>query len=448
MLVLKEGKIIIGDGKTILEKASIIIQDSLIVDILEKPLPLSLLNSAEVIDVKGDLMIPGVVNNHVHCVVEGPRFASGAKSLSYEEVVNLLNTHLLQGTTTITNVDGFVNMDEVDKINKLHPMNVKQTTHHIPECFKAALLLDGSGLKKKHLEMSVEKMLTNGAVAIGEIGGGQTLGGGGQDYMYIPQAVKKRIGKKISVATARSLKFAVLGRFLNISAFNPIKVAQVLKENNLDKYFTVEEAKSLIVNTTLPTINITLQAYEKAAKLAKRYHVPLIVHNAPPSMEKVFQISSCGLNNLLIAAHSNYLFTMDEAIKQTRRIKKNSAIIDTCAFDSFGKKTLVASPEIFFALLKENLGDMIMSDYSAGHHDSILLALEKAVEGGYINLCKAIALATSCPAEAIPKSAPNRGILKKRAIADIVITDKNKISKVRVVIIGGKLVVKNSKMCF
>ena len=39
--------------------------------------------------------------------------------------------------------------------------------------------------------MTAQQMVGAGAVVIGEVGAGMTLGGGGQDYMYIPAAVEQ-----------------------------------------------------------------------------------------------------------------------------------------------------------------------------------------------------------------------------------------------------------------
>ena len=54
-------------------------------------------------------------------------------------------------------------------------------------------------------------MVEAGAVALGEAGGGQTLGGGAQDYRFIPEAILSATGVLIRPAEARTLKEAVVG---------------------------------------------------------------------------------------------------------------------------------------------------------------------------------------------------------------------------------------------
>ena len=86
--------------------------------------------------------------------------------------------------------------------------------------------------------------------------------------------------------------------------------------------------------------------------------------------------------------------------------------------------------------------DIISTDDIGGLWDSIRLVLEKAVEKGVIDLAGAVALATANVAKAIPKLAPNRGLLAPGKVADIVVTKEATLSDVTAIIIGGRIVKK------
>jgi len=75
-----------------------------------------------------------------------------------------------------------------------------------------------------------------------------------------------------------------------------------------------------------------------------------------------------------------------------------------------------------------------------------LLFLQKAIENRVISLSRAIQLVTSAPARVIPGVAPNKGIVEPGKVADICIVDRDDISKVRHVIIAGRVVVEDGKI--
>jgi len=55
-------------------------------------------------------------------------------------------------------------------------------------------------------------------------------------------------------------------------------------------------------------------------------------------------------------------------------------------------------------------------------------------------------LATSAPARIVPLVAPNRGLIEPGRVADICIVDRDDISKVRYVIIAGRVVVEDGRI--
>ncbi|KKM09920.1 hypothetical protein SY88_16715 [Clostridiales bacterium PH28_bin88] len=443
--MLKNGTVVTGDGKTVLEKASVVIEGEKIIDVLEHLDPSAEKYAAEVYDCTGQAILPGMINHHQHGVTFGPMFASGAVSPGRERIVELLDRNLLQGHTTVMNVDGFVTMDEVKETQKAHPIRIKTATTHTPVNLEAGLRCDGAGLEEKHRTMTVEKMLEEGAVCIGEVGGGHTLGGGGQDYLYIPRAVKEVTGRDINYLQARAMKLSVLGRYMEESYYDRDRVAQALKENDLDSFLTPEQTREIVLKTTMAPVKVALEAYLESARLAKQLNVPLVAHNAPTSMKVVHEVARMGVQRF-IAAHSNYLFTIEESLENTKKLRQYpGVIIDAAVHDPFGAKRLVAVPDNLFAFFREGLADIISTDFAAGTFDSMLEAMQHGVERGLLSLPQAVALGTKNVADAIPGIAPNLGLLQKGYTADVLVTAYPEVSQVKYILIGGRLVAKDGK---
>ena len=69
-----------------------------------------------------------------------------------------------------------------------------------------------------------------------------------------------------------------------------------------------------------------------------------------------------------------------------------------------------------------------------------------AIEEGILTVPQAILLATSAPAKVVPGVAPNRGLIQAGKVADLCVVDRDDISKVRYVIIGGRIVVDDGRI--
>ena len=443
MFILKDGTVVTGDGKTLLEKGSVLIRDGEILGVTEHVAPEIEQYAEEVIDCTGKCIMPGMINHHNHGVTFGPIFASGLTNYGKERIMELLDRNFLQGCTTVLNVDGFVTMDEVKETQKCHPMRIKTATTHGPLNLEACMACDGRGISEKHKIMSMERMMADGAVCIGEVGGGHTLGGGGQDYLYIPRAVKAAKGVDIDYLQARAMKLSVRGRYIEKSYYDRDTVAAALKENNLDSIMTPEECRDIVYATTYASVQVALSGYEEAARVAKALDVPLMCHNAPTSMKKVQEVAKMGLNHF-IACHSNYLFTRDEAVVNTMELKQNyGVIIDAAVHDPWGAKRLVASPENLLEFYKLDLMDVVSTDFANGTFDSMLESVEHALEEGLTTLPRAIAYCTKNVADAIPLLAPNLGLLKEGYTADVLVTSYPHISQVERIYVNGKLVAKD-----
>ena len=447
MKIFKNATVVTGDGKTVLEKANVIETDGLVADVnlyydenIES-------YAEEVIDCTGKCVMPGMINHHQHGVTFGTMFASGCVNYGREFILDHLDRSLLQGHTTVLNVDGFATMDEVEETQKCHPIRIKTATTHAPINYHAGELCDGKGFQPKHKAMTVEKMLADGAVCIGEVGGGHTLGGGGQDYLYIPHAVKEAKGKDIDYLQARAMKLSVLGRYIEESYYDHDRVATALKEVKLDSFLTPEETRDIVYKTTLASVKVALDGYREAAGLAKRYNVPLMIHNAPTSKYIVHEIAKMGLSTL-ICCHSNYLFTTEECVENGRYLKQfPGVVLDAAVHDPWGAKHLVSGPENLYAFYENDLVDVISTDFAAGHSDSMLEAIQhSALEKKLVDLAKAVRQGTSRVTEVLPLLAPNLGLLKKGYSADIVVTEYPQLKNVERVYIGGKLVAKDGKV--
>ena len=252
-IILADGTVVTGDGRTILRNATLLLRDGYIESMRKLPIGKSR-EQPKVIDLEGKLVIPGVINHHAHGILPGPLFPTGAIPLAIEQIMENLNRHLLEGTTTILSMDGFATQKEVESVNSAHPMNIKAGTTHAPKNLAPAKALDGAGLKDEHEKLTVKGRIAEGAPAIGEIGAGGTLGGMLQDYKYIPEAVKAKTGVGIDPSQARRLKNAVLGRQITREAFNATGVKDILEELRLSDTLTVEGARELVDGCVLPLL--------------------------------------------------------------------------------------------------------------------------------------------------------------------------------------------------
>lgn len=396
----------------------------------------------EVVDAAGMLVIPGLINNHTHGTAYGPLFPSGHACLTHQQVLANLDRHLLEGTTTVLCVDGFVIAEALARTDDAHPVNVRLASCNTPACLAAAIVADGSGLTEAHRTFTARHATAEGAVALGEIGAGHTLGGGGASYLHIPAEIRRRTGVTVTPRQADRLKTAVLGRRISTSAFDRDAVEEALVDAGLT--LSVEDAREIVSGVVLPAFDLALRGLTEAAEQARVSGVPVLVHNAAASMTQVATIARTGVT--LIAGHSNHVsFTLREAVDHAERLKEAGAIVDVSTLDTFGARRLTTGPEVLYALFSAGVVDTISTDYAGGHHDPILLAVDRAVAAGVVSLTSAIAMATANVADAVPGLAPRRGRVVPGAIADVVVTDPVALHHVRDVMIGGEMAVRDGR---
>ncbi|HYU18490.1 MAG TPA: amidohydrolase [Chloroflexota bacterium] len=438
-LVVQGGAVVTGDGETMISNGALLLEGETVADVLTGPPRPDLIASADVVlDAAGGVIMPGFVNNHAHALTAGPRFASGAPSVGLEQALRNLDRHLLEGTTSLMNACGFCTADEVAQADRLHPINVRPATIHTPLNLRAAEIADGSGLAERHKRMTMAEMVERGAVGIGEVGAGHTLAGGGADYMYIPARVKAATGRDIQRDQAAILKYAVLGRYADPSQYDAARVQQALEQIGLADVLAPEAARELIEEVVLPAFGTALEGLPEAGEYGRRFGLPVMVHNSAPSARVVLELAQAGTD--LVAGHSNHgTFLQDEACEQARSLRALGAKVDISTLGVF--RGPQEEEQLFCRMIREGLVDTISTDYNAGDHDPMPLAIERCLKSGAATLPRLVALATRNVASAFPKLAPNRGELARGRVADIVVTDLPRISNVRHVVVGGRVVV-------
>jgi len=442
--VIANANIITGDGKTVLENRCLYLQDGLIDAVGFVPFPYY--DDADLaIDAKGGYVIPGIINQHAHCITPGSSpCCAGAVGVSLTRAQQNLNHHLLQGTTTIMSQDGFVTMDELEEARAVTPMLVQLLTHHLPLHIKDAEIVNFGGVTEKHKQITAEEMIKKGAIGIGEIGGyGLNMDKGVPDTsyihtLYIPHAIRVETGITVSREDALRLK-----RFLFDEPSDEKGAADLLEKLGLSKALGRLKAMRARFDEH---VRVVVEAHREAATEAGRLGVPLFMHNAPQTKTQVLEFAR-ELKNLFYALHCNFLYNPQEAIEVAKTVRKEGGWVEVITFDAFrGASNLGANHVTTLALLTEGLVDMIGTDYSGGFWDSILRVLQYVVEQRAVNLPQAIALATGNVVKAIPKIAPGRGLIEKGKVADLAIVSKDNISDVRTVFIGGKVVVDEGKI--
>jgi cytosine/adenosine deaminase-related metal-dependent hydrolase len=435
MLFLTNATIVTGDGHTVVTDGSVVVDDGRIVDVRQGSISGG--TGDEHRDLGGRLLVPGAVNSHSHGGVPSPLFASAAPALSLEECLSNLDKHLRGGTTTTLNVDGFNLPVEIEAAAEAHPINLKAGTTHFQLAFDAAHQADGSGLSAEHEQMTIEEMLEWGAVAISECGAGHTLAGGGVDYRSIPMAFEAATGVRLEWHQATALKYAILGRRVQVDAFDRTQVALLLKEFGLSDRLSPEQARDLIHETVLPSYEVALEGLREGARLGVKHQVPVMIHTSAPSELASYDAAEIA-GSLLIGGHTNHsTFTLDESVACAMRLRELGALVEVCTLNDFSGAR--ANPENMYALLERDLVDLAATDFAAGYWDNLYVGLGYAVAAGVVSLPRAVALATTRVIAAYPRLASERGELAVEKIADLVVC-RDGLDQVETVFINGELV--------
>jgi hypothetical protein len=352
----------------------------------------------------------------------------GEPGLGDDRVRANLDRLLAQGVTTALNVDGYPTTEDAAASSRFHPLTVKASTLHTPAHF--AWAIDGpfpfGGIQERH-RWTLEEMLERGSPAIGEAGPG--IDAHWADYTLIPEAIERR-GGRASADQARALRLAA-------EAAERTRLGDLLTETGAK--LTVDDFLA-VHDSTIEWRRLARVALDEAIASARERDVPLILHHTPGTHEAVLEAAG-DLGGQVIAAHSNFqIHDPDDASRRARALRERGALIDIMSGDAFSAREFHPTPDVTFRLLGDGVVNLISTDYAGGFWDSMLLVAEKAHEAGVIRLEEAVRLMTSAPADAVPKLAPDRGRLVSGAVADIVITQPGRLSRVREVLVSGQQV--------
>ncbi len=447
-IVLRNASVITGDGKTHLPRADVLVRYGKIADIdTSACLHTHLEERVEVMDCSGCTIIPGIINAHAHGCIHGPSMPSGSEGLKASEVEHHRNRHLLEGTTTLLNVCGLAFPDEIDDGSATpHPLDIHVSTAHTQSNIEAALSIDGAGLSARHIHGEIDRLLAQGAKALGEVGGGQTLGGGAQEYRFIPEAIRRETGMNVDPSVARRLKNAIVGRHLDPQAGVPDDELQRILDA-CDRGMTrAQQIRQVVINSVMPSVSLALTGFEEIAREALRVGYPAIFHNAAPTASLLIALAEKYPAAQIVAGHSNHpMFLPDEAVGVAAKLRDRGAAIDVSTLDCISTRWRNDATN-FDVLIGSGLVDTISTDFAGGHWDGILEAIHRIIRKKQMSAPAAIALATGNVSRVFPQLAGDRGRIEKGKRADIVVADAVNLARVRDVFIAGRMVVRNGRI--
>lgn len=442
--------LITGDGQTQLAKGWLLIRDNVIEAFDAGDAPADLLGREGMVlhEAPDGLLLPGLINAHTHGCTVGPLFSSGSRPLTLQQALKNLDRHLQQGTTTVINLCGLGTLEETTAVANRHPVNLCTGACQLPSALAAARLLDGKGMQPQHDALTAESLLDKGAVLIGEVGSGATLGGGVSDYLLIPAAVKQLCGLELDREQAGSIKKTIF-KARDASRKQRLQILQEqLTVLGLDQQVPLEPCLDAVEDIVIRPLGIALQGYAEAALLGVETGVPVVFHHAAPSAAKILELAQqYQMPRTFVAAHSNHpSLSLQECISYARDLRSNGVVIDISTLNSLNgwRQDALDNTEV---LVTEGLADTLSTDYGGGRWDGILTMLQFLWKRKKLTLPSAVAMATGRVADRYPRAAAGRGYLRKGYIADLTLVDCQNISMVDKVFCAGTLVVDGGWCC-
>ncbi|MGH2376394.1 MAG: amidohydrolase family protein, partial [bacterium] len=318
-----------------------------------------------------------------------------------------------------------------------HPLKVKKCTAHTPANIRAAQAADGAGLTDAHRKATADELVAQGARVIGEVGAGGTLGGGQQEYLYIPKAVKERSGLQIDAFQARALKEAVLGRTIDPANLDRPALRRAIEASGLAGHMSEDAVIDTVQRCVLPSMAHAFEGLREAAAAAARVDRHFIVHHAAASAEVVMEIAS----ERMIAGHANHpSFTEEESVRYARALRQRGALLEISGLDLFTRTKGKGDVTNFLALVRERLVDVVGTDYASGNYDPVSVPLAGIVRRRLATVPAAIALATGNVARALP-GVFVAGLLEAGRPADIAVFSLT-LDQVRAVYVDGRRVMR------
>jgi imidazolonepropionase-like amidohydrolase len=421
------GGTVVSHGER-LPESTVHVRGGLIVDVSHAAAP----ESARRVDASGFLVIPGVVNAHAHGLTVGPLFSSAAAPLTREAASANADRHLAAGVTTAVNICGFA--IEEDRIE--HSMRIELGTTNLPHAREAAAIVDGAGMTEAERDRTAEAMIASGAVAIGEVGSGATLGGGVAAYRYIPDAVRKATAIEIDPATATAFIDALVGPLRTSQPDDArLRAAMELHEVPESAFHVIRDA---VLSFAAAPVQISLGSFAEACELSARTEVPAIFHTAEPSVRELLRLAGQS-NARIIAGHMNHpSISPEDAVAAAMELRELGAVIDVSSLDIVHQHSM-CTPEVADALVSAGVVDTLTTDYAGGNWEPMLALVQRWVSMGSITVEQGISMCSSKPAEVFGFA--DRGRIAPGLLADLVFVNPADLEDVRTVIVGGETVI-------
>ncbi|MEF8813718.1 MAG: hypothetical protein V5A55_07855 [Halovenus sp.] len=449
-VVLDDATIVPGDGSAPIRDGAVVMAGGVIVSVSESPVTVDdpAFERADIVDVAGDIVMPGLVDSHVHHVVEAPFSASASEPPTPERAKRNRDRHLEQGTSTVINVDTFARPADVAAGQRNHPLKIELGACPTPSNLEAARSSDGSGLQAEHESYTIPEAVTAGAVMLGEVGSGSTLAGSLQRIRFVPEAVEERTGCEITAVEADELIKAVIGRYAEPDHYDEAAAERAIADTGLEDVLSPAELKDLIMEVTWPSVEETLTGFEEVSTYATQYDLPMMVHNAAVSMDKTRELAEQGVP--LVAGHSNHpTFAYEEALEFAAELDAyGNVTVDISTWDLFTDSDRLRPEkqrqmrEQFFEFVERGVVDTITTDWSwqhpGGEYHSLLVPLQAIVDRGILPVAEAVKLVCSGPAETYPAIGATRGTIEPGAAADVLVLDEDDLTAVRRLYIDGR----------
>ncbi|WP_461512699.1 amidohydrolase family protein [Rhizobium mongolense] len=123
-------------------------------------------------------------------------------------------------------------------------------------------------------------------------------------------------------------------------------------------------------------------------------------------------------------------------------MRSKGAVIDVSTLDCISTQWRNDAANLD-ALIDGGCVDTISTDFAGGHWDGILEAIHRMVRKEQLSAPAAVALATGNVAAVFPQMAGDRGLIEKGKRADLTVVDHVNLSRVRHVVIDGRVAVRN-----
>lgn len=438
VLFIDDVTVVPGDGSPRRPNQRITVYRGLIEDIAPQTKPAAPAKLSRVVDGRGLIALPGIINMHSHVLTFGPRLR-GEPPYPVNHVIHHLWRHFVYGTTTILSVDGYL-LPHQAKVGMQHvPIKIQSTTLHTPKNIEAgkACHLEFT-LSKEQETCTVESAIEQGAVAIGQVGGVFAILN--MSYEQIPNVIEKETKRRIGPEISRKLIECTVGMHVDESVYEESNAKRVLEEVGLGGLLSPRRLREIIHAVILPVHQVTLDATYESAKIAKKLNIPTLLSNNTVTQKALRDVAK-DLGPLMIALHSNHpSFEKEEALKQARYLKQNGCIVEISTGDHLGLARMFTSGDLTRAMVREGLVDLLSTDHTGGYFEPILRVTEWMVQEKLLPLEQAIRFSTTNVVKALPRLAPNCGLLATGMVADLALVNESRISEVVAIVSDGKLV--------